>query len=121
MGNAVGRIIGRSTRCANGREEIMVNESRIIERDTVLDGGVERRVTTEEEIAPGAPNHGDEQAGGAVAGGVAGAAVGAVVGGPIGAVVGGVIGAAGGATAGLVDEERGDDEEVVVEREERRW
>ena len=82
---------------------------------------VERREVVEEEHAPGAPSHGDEQAGGAVAGGLAGAAVGAVVGGPVGAVVGGAIGAATGATAGLADEASKDHEKVVVKREERSW
>ena len=97
-----------------------MQENRTVERDTVVDNGVERREVVQKEYAPGAPRHGDEEAGGAVAGGVAGAAVGAVVGGPVGAVIGGAIGAAGGATAGLADEER-KDHEVVVEREERRW
>jgi non-heme chloroperoxidase len=62
---------------------------------------------------------GDEEAGGAIAGGIAGAAVGAVVGGPVGAVVGGAIGAVGGA-GGLADEKRRHREGVIVEREERR-
>ena len=90
-----------------------------IERETVTDDGVKRTETIEKEYAPEAPRHGDEEAGGAVAGGVAGAAVGAVVGGPVGAVVGGAIGAASGATAGLADEET-KDHEVVVTREVRR-
>lgn len=90
-----------------------------IERTTVTDDGVERTETIDKVYAPGTPRHGDEKAGGAVAGGVAGAAVGAVVGGPVGAVVGGAIGAASGATAGLADEEAKDDE-VVVTREVRR-
>jgi uncharacterized membrane protein len=64
--------------------------------------------------------HGDEEAGGAVTGGIGGAAVGAVVGGPVGAVIGGAIGAASGATAGALDDKR-KDEEVVVTREEKRW
>ncbi len=99
-----------------------MHENQTVERDTVVNDGVERREVVEKKYAPGAEPHGDEQAGGAVAGGVAGAAVGAVVGGPVGAVVGGAIGAAGGATAGLVDEEHKDnDDEVIVEREERRW
>ena len=97
-----------------------MNDSRIVERDTVLDDGHEHREVVEKEYAPGAERHGDEQAGGAVAGGVAGAVVGAVVGGPVGAVIGGAIGAAGGATAGLVDEEHKDGKDVVVTREERR-
>jgi uncharacterized protein YcfJ len=98
-----------------------MHESRTVERDTVLDDGLEHREVVEKEYAPGAEHHGDEEAGGAVAGGVAGAVAGAVVGGPVGAVIGGAIGAAGGATAGLVDEEHKDREDVVVKREERRW
>lgn len=110
-----------------------MNEHRTIERDPILDDGTVRRETIEREHAPGAPGDGDEQAGGAVVGGVAGAAVGAVVGGPVGAVVGGAVGAAAGATAGLADESmRKDDdvtvdhdvlpdEDVVVKHEERRW
>ena len=98
-----------------------MNENRVVERDSVTDDGVERREAVEKEYAPGAPHHGDEKAGGAVAGGLAGAAVGAVVGGPVGAVVGGAIGAATGATAGLADEASKDHEKVVVKREERSW
>ncbi len=102
-----------------------MDENRVVERDRVEDDGVERREVVEKEYAPGAPSHWDEQAGGAVAGGLAGAAagaaVGAVVGGPVGAVVGGAIGAATGATAGLVDEASKDHEKVVVKREERSW
>ena len=94
--------------------------TRIVERDTVLDDGHEHHEVAGKEYAPGAERHGDEEAGGAVAGGVAGAAVGAVVGGPVGAVIGGAIGAAGGATAGLVDEEHTDGKEEVVNRYERR-
>lgn len=93
---------------------------RIPERETIIDEGVGRRGTLRKDYAPGAPDHGDEEAGGAIAGGVAGAAVGAVVGGPVGAVVGGAIGAAGGATGGLADERRKDRKGIVVEREERR-
>jgi uncharacterized protein YcfJ len=86
---------------------------------------IERKTVTEEHPAPaettkttvvGEP-HGDEEAGGALAGAVGGGAVGAVVGGPVGAVVGGAIGAAGGATAGAVDEKAKDD--TVVTEEER--
>lgn len=98
-----------------------MDENRVVERDRVEDDGVERREVVEKEYAPGAPSHWDEQAGGAVTGGLAGAAVGAVVGGPVGAVVGGAIGAATGATAGLVDEASKDHEKVVVKREERSW
>jgi uncharacterized membrane protein len=98
-----------------------------IERKTVTDDGTQRRETTETRDAPtttqtiekGAP-HGDEEAGGAVAGVVGGAAVGAVVGGPVGAVIGGAIGAASGATAGALDDKR-KDEELVVTREEKTW
>ena len=91
---------------------------RIVERETITDDGAERRETLREDYVPGAPRHGDEEAGGAVAGGVGGAVVGAVIGGPVGAVVGGAIGAATGATAGAIDEKSKDDE-VVVKREER--
>jgi uncharacterized membrane protein len=98
-----------------------------IERKTVTDDGTQRRETTETKDAPtttqtlekGAP-HGDEEAGGAMAGGVSGAAVGAVVGGPVGAVIGGAIGAASGATAGALDDKR-KDEKVVVTRVEKTW
>lgn len=91
-----------------------------IERQTETRDGEEREVI-EKEYAPGAPDDGDEQVGGAALGGVGGAVVGGVVGGPVGAVIGGAIGAATGATAGLVDESEDDaDKTVVVEREERR-
>ena len=92
-------------------------DDQIPERETIIDDGVDRRETVETEYV-GTPRHGDEEAGGAVVGGVAGIVVGAVVGGPVGAVVGGAIGAAAGVTAGLIDEKRKDDE-VVVTREER--
>ena len=103
-----------------------MTDNRTIQRTTVTDDGVSRRETIETDDAPstrqtiekGVP-HGDEEAGGAVAGGVGGAAVGAVVGGPVGAVVGGAIGAASGATAGALDDKRKDDQ-VVIEREEKR-
>jgi uncharacterized protein YcfJ len=91
---------------------------RIVERETITDDGIERRETLREDYVPGAGRHGDEEAGGAVAGGVAGAVVGAVVGGPVGAVVGGAIGAATGATAGAIDQKHKDDE-VVVKHDER--
>jgi phage tail tape-measure protein len=100
-----------------------MTEQRTIERKTVTDDGVERTETVEKHYDPGAPVHGDEQAGGAITGGVAGAAVGAVVGGPVGAVVGGTIGAATGATAGAADEAAKDHEakdEEIITREERR-
>ena len=93
-----------------------MTERRIVESD-ITDDGVERRETVEKDYVAGAP-HGDEEAGGAVAGGVGGAVVGAVVGGPVGAVVGGAIGAASGATAGAIDQKDKDDT-VVVTREER--
>lgn len=74
--------------------------------------------TTRTTSVQGGTPHGDEEAGGALAGAVGGAAVGAVVGGPVGAVVGGAIGAASGATAGAIDTREKD--EVVVTTEERR-
>ena len=85
----------------------------ITERETVT----EDSPTIDKTYVTRTPHHGDEEAGGAVTGGVAGAAVGAVVGGPIGAVVGGAIGAASGATVGAVDTRKKDEiDEVVVER-----
>jgi uncharacterized protein YcfJ len=95
-----------------------MTEHRIIERETITDDGVERRETLRKDYVPGVP-HGDEEAGGAVVGGVAGAVVGAVVGGPAGAVVGGAIGAVTGVTAGAIDQKDKDDT-VVITREERR-
>jgi outer membrane lipoprotein SlyB len=105
-----------------------MTDDRVIERKTVTDDGIERRETTETTGAPASTtqtlekgvHHGDEEAGGALAGVVGGAAVGAVVGGPVGAVVGGAIGAASGATAGALDDKR-KDEEVVVTKEEKTW
>ncbi|HEV2006860.1 MAG TPA: hypothetical protein VGQ85_09625 [Candidatus Limnocylindrales bacterium] len=88
-----------------------------IERQTVTTDSTNQPKTTETTTVSGAKPHGDEEAGGALTGGVAGAAVGAVVGGPVGAVVGGAIGAASGATAGAIDEKAKDD--VVVTRDER--
>jgi len=93
-------------------------DDQIPERETIIDDSVDRRETVETEYV-GTPRHGDEEAGGAVVGGVAGIVVGAVVGGPVGAVVGGAIGAAAGATAGLIDQ-NSKDGEVVVTREEPR-
>jgi uncharacterized protein YcfJ len=90
---------------------------RIIERETIIEAGTERRETLRKDYVAGVP-HGDEEAGGAVGGGVAGAVVGAIVGGPVGAVVGGAIGAATGATAGAIDQKDKDDS-VVVTRVER--
>ena len=97
-----------------------MTERETIERTVVREDAVPRddEVVHEHVVTDGS-HHGDEEAGGAVAGGVGGAAVGAAVGGPVGAVVGGAIGAATGATAGAVDEASKDDE-VVVEREETR-
>jgi outer membrane lipoprotein SlyB len=98
-----------------------MTERQTIERTTVQrDGDVDETI---DEVTPGTPRHDDEEAGGAVVGGVGGAAVGAAIGGPVGAVVGGAIGAAAGATAGAVDEATKDeDHEVVVERETtKRW
>jgi phage tail tape-measure protein len=97
-----------------------MTEHEQVERKVVTSDGVEHSETIEKDRFPDAPRHGDEEAGGALAGGAAGAAVGAVVGGPVGAVVGGAIGAASGATAGLADEADKDHEDVVVTREERR-
>ena len=93
-------------------------DDQILAREPIIDDGVDRRETVETEYV-GTPRHGDEEAGGAVVGGVAGIVVGAVVGGPVGAVVGGAIGAAAGATAGLIDQ-NSKDGEVVVTREEPR-
>ena len=97
-----------------------MTQERIVasETETITDDGVERRETLRKDYVQDA-QHGDEEAGGAVAGGVAGAVVGAVVGGPVGAVVGGAIGAASGATVGAIDQKDKDDT-VVVTREERR-
>ena len=91
-----------------------MTEHRVIESETITEDGAEHREALRKDYVSGAP-HGDEEAGGAVAGGVAGA----VVGGPVGAVVGGAIGAASGATAGAIDEKAKDDT-VVVTREVRR-
>ena len=63
-----------------------MDETRVVERDSVTDDGVARREVVGNLYAPGAPSHGDEQAGGAVAGGLAGAVVGGPAG-PVGAVV----------------------------------
>jgi uncharacterized protein YcfJ len=98
--------------------DLAMTEHRVIERETITDDGLERPRTIEKDYVSGAP-HGDEEAGGAVAGGVAGAVVGAVVGGPVGAVVGGAIGAVTGVTAGAIDQKDKDDT-VVVTREVRR-
>ncbi len=97
-----------------------MTDRQTIERTTVTEDGQEQREIIEAEYAPGAPDHGDEQAGGAAVGGLGGAAIGGVVGGPVGAVIGGAIGAATGATAGLIDEaDDSADDDIVVERTER--
>jgi uncharacterized membrane protein len=105
-----------------------MTDDRVIERKTVTDDGIEGRETTETTGTPASTtqtlekgvHHGDEEAGGALAGVVGGAAVGAVVGGPVGAVIGGAVGAASGATAGALDDKR-KDEEVIVTKEEKTW
>ena len=94
-----------------------MNDYRTVERETIIEDGSEHREALRKDYAPGIP-HGDEKAGGAVAGGVIGAVAGAVVGGPVGAVVGGAIGVATGATAGAVDQKSKDDT-VVVRPEEQ--
>ena len=93
-------------------------DDQILEGEPIIDDGVDRRETVETEYV-GTPRHGDEEAGGAVVGGVAGIVAGAVVGGPVGAVVGGAIGAASGATVGALDSKVKDDTTVVT-REVRR-
>ena len=95
-----------------------MTEHRVIESETITEDGAEHREALRKDYVADAP-HGDEEAGGAVAGGVVGAVVGAVVGGPVGAVVGGAIGAVSGAAAGAIDEKAKDDT-VVVTREVRR-
>jgi uncharacterized protein YcfJ len=95
----------------------MTDRQTIVRQTVETDGPVQDEVI-DKEYLPGDPDDGDEQVGGALVGGAGGAVVGGIVGGPVGAVVGGAIGAAGGATAGLIDEET-DDDEVVVEHEER--
>jgi outer membrane lipoprotein SlyB len=94
-----------------------MTDQQTIERKTVTTEAVDQPKTVETTSVSSATPHGDEEAGGAVTGGIAGAAVGAVVGGPVGAVVGGAIGAASGATAGAVDETGKD--KVVITHEER--
>ena len=96
----------------------MINP-RIVGNEVVTEDSAAR--TTDKTYVKRNPEHGDEEAGGAVTGAVGGAAVGAVVGGPVGAVVGGAIGATTGATIGAVDSRNKDDvDEVVVTKEERR-
>lgn len=90
-----------------------MTEQTTIVRESTTDIPVQPAGTVTKETVLTTTHHGDEEAGGAVAGGVAGAVVGAVVGGPVGAVVGGAIGATSGATAGLADEASKKDETVV--------
>lgn len=94
-----------------------MTHERIVEKETVTETPLEPNDTVQTTEVRGGHIHGDEQAGGALAGGAAGAVGGAVVGGPVGAVVGGAIGAAAGATAGLIDEETEDDDVVVTKQE----
>jgi outer membrane lipoprotein SlyB len=104
----------------------------MVERDTIKDDGSARRASIEtDDAAAGTLEPADkedladtlrkdvEQVEGALAGGV----VGAVVGGPVGAVVGGALGALSGAAVGAgveAEEEKREDEEVVVKPEEQR-
>ena len=97
-----------------------MTDRQTIERTTVTENGHEEHEVIEKVHAPGVPDHGDEQVGGAVVGGLGGALIGGVVGGPVGAVIGGAIGAASGATAGLIDEADAADPDIVVDHEERR-
>ena len=83
--------------------------------ETTTSGDAEHHETVVDDTKTGLP-HGDEEAGGAVGGGVAGAVIGAVVGGPVGAIVGGAIGAVTGTTAGAIDQ-KAKEETVVVTRE----
>ena len=91
---------------------------RIIETETTITDGDERRETLRKDYEPGV-SHGDEEVGGAFLGGAAGAVAGAIVGGPVGAVVGGAIGAAAGATGGAIDQ-KAKDAPVVVTHEVQR-
>ncbi|MFI5259922.1 MAG: glycine zipper domain-containing protein [Candidatus Limnocylindrales bacterium] len=98
-----------------------MKDYRIGELANSWDDGSERRETLRADYEPIIP-HGDEEAGGAVAGGVIGAVAGAFVGGPVGAVVGGAIGAFSGAAVGAgveADEEQREDDEVADVRVER--
>jgi len=72
----------------------------------MTDQGTVTRETVITDRKPGAYEHHDEVAGGAVAGLVGGAVLGTVVGGPVGTIVGGAVGAVAGATAGKADEEK---------------
>lgn len=93
-------------------------DQEIIKGETVTEDSLAPHETIKTTSVQGGIPHGDEEAGGALAGAAGGAVVGAVVGGPVGAVVGGAIGAASGATAGAVDEKAKDG--TVVTQEERR-
>jgi outer membrane lipoprotein SlyB len=95
-----------------------MTEHETIERRTITEDAGKHPATIETDTVSGV-RHGDEEAGGAVAGAVVGTVAGAVVGGPVGAVVGGAIGAAVGATTGAVDAKAKDDT-VVVTHEVRR-
>jgi outer membrane lipoprotein SlyB len=95
-----------------------MTEHRVVERETITEDAGKHPATIETDTVSGV-RHGDEEAGGAVAGAVVGAVAGTVVGGPVGAVVGGAIGAAAGATTGAVDAKDKDDT-VVVTRDVRR-
>jgi outer membrane lipoprotein SlyB len=92
----------------------MIDQKITEEKVTTTDTG-DPHTTTSTTYVSGAP-HGDEEAGGAVAGAVGGAAVGAVVGGPVGAIVGGTIGAVSGATAGAVDTRDKDEVAITTEK-----
>ncbi len=92
-----------------------MKDYRIGELANSWDDGRERRETLRADYEPGIP-HADEEAEGAVVGGVVGAVAGAFVGGPVGAVVGGAIGAFSGAAVGTgveADEEARKDETVA--------
>jgi len=96
-----------------------LTEQRTIETTTTTDIEPAPRETAPRDpattvVVADSGQHGGEQVGGAVAGGIVGATVGAIVGGPVGAVVGGAIGAATGTTAGAIHEGSKDDDKVVV-------
>ena len=93
----------------------MIDKKISEEKITTTDTGDPKKTVDTTYLSGTAP-HGDEEAGGAIAGAVGGATVGAVVGGPVGAVVGGAIGAATGATVGAVDTRNKD--EVAITHEE---
>jgi cobalamin biosynthesis protein CbiG len=99
--------------------ETAITDHRTFEHKTVTTDTNAAPSSTTQTLEKGV-HHGDEEAGGTVAGGIGGALVGAVVGGPVGAVIGGAVGAASGATAGALDDKR-KDEAVVVTKEEKTW